>query len=93
LILLVGAFAALYRRARMGNVSPRLAAGLRMAALAGVLLVVSLGAGCNDYSYGPNLLPLQSGTPLGKYTIGLVGTLGNDTTVNRTATINLAVGS
>ena len=61
--------------------------------LAGVLLVASFGAGCNDYSYGPNLLPLQPGTPLGKYTIGLTGTLGNDDTVVRTTTINLAVGS
>jgi HYDIN/CFA65/VesB-like, Ig-like domain/Beta-propeller repeat/Cep192 domain 4 len=81
------------RRRPGGKLATRLVAGARLAALAGLLLMASAGVGCNDYSYGPNLLPAQPGTPLGKYTIELKGTLGNDTTVIRATTINLAVGS
>jgi Beta-propeller repeat/HYDIN/CFA65/VesB-like, Ig-like domain/Cep192 domain 4 len=92
-VFLLGALEVVRRRSPRGNVPIRLAAGLRLTALAGLLLMASAAVGCNDYSYGPNLTPVQPGTPLGKYTIQLKGTLGNDNTVLRTTTINLVVGS
>jgi Beta-propeller repeat/HYDIN/CFA65/VesB-like, Ig-like domain/Abnormal spindle-like microcephaly-assoc'd, ASPM-SPD-2-Hydin len=93
IVLLAAPWVAWRRRLSEGTLTARLSTGFRLATLAMILLVVVVGTSCNDYSYGPNLTPVVSGTPLGKYTIGIVGTLGNDNSVTRTTSVNLAVGS
>jgi len=67
--------------------------GFRWAALVLILAGLAIGAGCNQYVYGPNIgtAPIN-GTPTGNYTIGLVGTLGNNNSVTRFTTVNLSVG-
>ncbi len=93
LLFLAAGLGIIRRRAQSEKASLRLAGALRLSALAGVLLLGSVGFGCNDYYYGPNITQLQTGTPLGRYSITLNGTLGNDTTVIRRTSINLVVGS
>ena len=61
--------------------------------LALVLLLAAFVTACNNYYYGPTSTPAQSGTPPNTYTITLVGRLGNNSGIQRTTTVNLAVGS
>ena len=84
---------AVWRRVGEGEMQARMAARLRLVVLAMLLSMAGAGTACSNYSYGPNLTSLTSGTPLGRYTIVITGTLGNDSTVRRSTSVNLAVGS
>jgi len=81
------------RGGNAGSMPAGLRGRLRLAALALALVVVAAGIGCNDYNYGPSIGPGVSGTPSGTYTITITGTLGNNSSVTRSTTVNLAVGS
>lgn len=87
-MIFAGAFA-LGRRRGLGQKPARLWAGVAVLAMA-----VSLGAlatACNDTFVGPKTTPVTSGTPANTYKITLVGTLGSDGSIKRSATVNLAV--
>ena len=67
---------------------------LRLAALSGLLCLLGMFMGCNDYGYYPGITPATTtGTPTGVYTIVVTGTLGNNSSVTRTTTFNLSVGA
>ncbi len=55
------------------------------------IILVALGAGCNTYVNPINITPVVTGTPYGNHTIALTGTLGNNTGISRTTTVNLSV--
>lgn len=55
-----------------------------------LLLAVSI-TGCNSNYVGPSTSSAVNGTPTGTYTVTIVGTLGNNHTVQRTTTVNLGV--
>jgi Beta-propeller repeat/HYDIN/CFA65/VesB-like, Ig-like domain/Abnormal spindle-like microcephaly-assoc'd, ASPM-SPD-2-Hydin len=74
------------------SVSARLASGLRCATLCFALFTVTGWVGCNNYYNGDSFTPATSGTTYGNYTIVISGTLGNNNTVVRGTTVNLAVG-
>ena len=64
------------------------------ASIAVLVLAASLSAlatACNDTFIGPTTTPVSTGTPANTYTITLVGTLGNDGSIQRATTVNLAV--
>jgi hypothetical protein len=94
-LTLLGLLAALLAQRRRLVRDPRLrtAVVLRLGVLGLLLLAAGMGAGCNNYYYGPNLTPANNGTPLGRHTIAIQGTLGNDNSVQRATTVNLVVGS
>jgi hypothetical protein len=80
-------------RKRDGGGLARLQMSLRLAALGMMLAVVALGFGCGPTTTGLRITPASSGTPSGNYTIGIIGTLGNNNSVSRVTTVNLSVGS
>jgi hypothetical protein len=94
-LTLLGLLSALLaqRRRLVGDPRMRLAVVLRLGVLGLLLLAAGMGAGCNNYYYGPNLTPANNGTPLGRHTITILGTLGNDNSVRRITSVNLVVGS
>jgi hypothetical protein len=77
---------------RGASVAARFAMGLRCAALCFSLFMVTGWAGCNNYYNGDSFTPATNGTTYGNYTIAIVGALGNNNTVLRGTTVNLAVG-
>jgi hypothetical protein len=81
-------------RKRGENVPARLLMGLRLAALCVTLMIVAPGMGCNNNTYqtGVTFTPAGSGTTSGVYTIIITGILGNNNSVTRATTVNLAVG-
>lgn len=79
-------------RSGTGGFGARLARGLRCATLSFALLLVTGWAGCDNYYNGDAFLPAGTGTTYGNYTIIITGTLGNNNTVARAASVNLAVG-
>ena len=78
-------------RGRRRSVPAPLAVGLRLAVLAMALLVAAAGTGCNTTYTGLSITPVVKGTPSGVFHITVTGTLGNDSTVQRSTTINLSV--
>lgn len=74
------------------SLSARLAGGLRCAVLSFVLFLVVGWAGCNDYYNGDTFTAAGSGTTFGNYIIGIAGTLGNNSSVVRSTSVNLTVG-
>jgi len=58
---------------------------LRFAALGVAMLLFALGTSCSHSA-------TVSGTPPGTTAIAITGTLGNNSKVSRTATVNLSVG-
>lgn len=54
-------------------------------------LLSTLAAACNETYVGPTTTPVTTGTPANTYTITLVGTMGSNNSVQRTATVNLSV--
>jgi hypothetical protein len=93
LALLALLTASLLARRTRGTMSAWLPLRLRLAGLVFILASLALGVECNQYVYGPNIgtAPI-TGTPTGEYTITLIGTLGSNSSVTRTTTVNLSVG-
>lgn len=56
----------------------------------GALMTVFM-AGCNTNYVGPTTTPVTTGTPAGTYTINIIGTLGSNSSVQRTTSVNLSV--
>ncbi|HEV2232677.1 MAG TPA: SBBP repeat-containing protein [Terriglobia bacterium] len=80
-------------RRRGERIPARLLMGLRLAALCVTLVIVAPWMGCNNYyQSGFSLTSTGKGTTSGVYRIAITGTLGNDNTVTRSTTVNLAVG-
>jgi hypothetical protein len=55
------------------------------------LFLVALGVGCENYVNPININPVVTGTPSGTVGIALTGTLGNNSGVKRSTTVNLSV--
>jgi hypothetical protein len=90
-LLLITA-AILDRRRRRGIATHWLSLSLRISAIGAVLFVMTTGMSCNNSTYGPNITPANLGTPTGNYIINITGTLGNNNSVTRIASVNLSVG-
>ncbi len=87
--IISAAAVALGRRRGFSQKSIRLWAGV--AALAMAVSLGALATACNDTFVGPKTTPVTTGTPANTYKITLVGTLGSDGSIKRSATVNLAV--
>jgi hypothetical protein len=70
---------------------PSLLPSFRLPLLVFAIILVALGAGCETYVNPISITTVLTGTPTGNYTVTLVGTLGNNTGVARTATVKLSV--
>jgi hypothetical protein len=79
-------------RNREGGGLARLRVSLRLAALGMMLAVAAFGLGCESYLTTIKITSAATGTPSGNYTIMIIGTLGNNSSVSRTTTVNLSVG-
>lgn len=86
LLTFLAALASGWRRSR-----PWVRPSFRFALLAGALIMASVGVGCENYVNPININPEVNGTPSGTYSIVLRGTLGNNSGVTRTTTVNLSV--
>lgn len=64
---------------------------LRLVVLLVAIVLVAWGVGCENYVNPININPVVNGTPSGTVTIVLTGTLGNNSGVTRTTTVNLSV--
>jgi hypothetical protein len=89
IMMTLGLLAALTAGLRVWGLSLR--PNFRFAFLIIAITLVALGAGCNTYVNPINITPVVTGTPSGNYTIALMGTLGTNTGVSRTTTVNLSV--
>ncbi len=87
--LLVILIAAGRNRRRTGRARIPLRASLVVLALLAAFLAIQLG--CTNYYYNPISPANPNGTPAGTYTITFVGTLGNNSTIRRTTTVNMTV--
>ena len=85
LMVLASAAALASRRERGRLALMPLSERLRFAALGVALFLFALGTSCSHSA-------TVSGTPPGTTAIGITGTLGNNSKVSRTATVNLSVG-
>ncbi len=74
-----------------GRSGPWLQPRLRLAVLLFAIILVVLGAGCENYVNPINITPAVNGTPAGTSNIVLTGTLGNTSGVRRTTTVTLSV--
>jgi hypothetical protein len=74
-----------------GRSGPWLRPRLRFAVLLFAIILVVLGAGCENYVNPINITPVVNGTPAGTTSIVLTGTLGSNGGVTRTTTVNLSV--
>jgi hypothetical protein len=74
-----------------GRSGPWLRPRLRLAVLLFAIILVVLGAGCENYVNPVNISPAVNGTPAGTSNIVLTGTLGNTSGVTRTTTVTLSV--
>jgi hypothetical protein len=74
-----------------GRSGPWLHPRLRLAVLLFAIILVVVGAGCENYVNPININPQVNGTPAGTTSIVLTGTLGNNNGVTRTTTVNLSV--
>lgn len=83
--LLLGAIHYTWRR-RRGMAPRRLLLSWKLSALGLAMLFLSGLTGCRPANVTGN-----AGTATGNYTISIVGTLGSNTTVQRTTTVNLSV--
>jgi Beta-propeller repeat/HYDIN/CFA65/VesB-like, Ig-like domain len=63
----------------------------RVAVLILATSLTALATACNNTYYGPTTKPVTTGTPAGTYTVTIIGTLGNDGSIKRATTVNLAV--
>lgn len=88
-LTIFAAAVSLGRRRGFGQTSIRLWAGVAVLAMA--VSLGTLATACNDTFVGPKTTPVTSGTPANTYKITLVGTLGSDGSIKRSATVNLAV--
>ena len=89
ILMTLGFLTALTAALRVWGLSLR--PNFRFALLIIAIILLALGAGCNTYVNPINITPVVTGTPTGNYTIALTGTLGNNTGVSRTTTVNLSV--
>jgi hypothetical protein len=64
---------------------------VRLALLFAALVLVALGAGCQNYVNPININPVVTGTPSGTFNIAITGTLGNNNGVTRTTFITMSV--
>ncbi|MGA2984524.1 MAG: SBBP repeat-containing protein [Terriglobia bacterium] len=74
-----------------GRSGPWLRPRLRLAVLLFAIILVVLGAGCENYVNPINITPAVNGTPSGTSSIVLSGTLGNGSGVTRNTVVNLSV--
>ncbi len=86
LLMLLGAVILGFSRSALWR-RPR----LRLTVLLVAIVLVALGAGCDEYVNPVNINPVVNGTPAGTTNIVLMGTLGNGSGVTRTATVTLTV--
>jgi len=84
-MVLASAAALASRRERGRLALMPLSERLRFAALGVALFLFALGTSCSHSA-------TVSGTPPGTTAIAITGTLGNNSKVSRTATVNLSVG-
>jgi hypothetical protein len=63
-----------------------------MLVVAGIVLLAAGALSCQTYGYNVIAPPIQVGTPTGTYTITISGTLGSNSNVVRSTTVNLTVG-
>ncbi|HTV56517.1 MAG TPA: SBBP repeat-containing protein [Terriglobia bacterium] len=87
LLLLLGLFAA---HGKMPHKRFKRACWLFI--VSGLMLLSMSALGCNDLYYQNNISPAPVGTPAGVFKLTLIGTLGSNTTVIRSTSVNLSVG-